>query len=100
MSLLELSNSLLAHLPDAVPFIDDPGSAAPPGETGEKIGTVISWVTWIATAVCAVGIIIAGGMMAVGQRRGEGGEHAGRLAWVVAGAILITGAFQIVNAIV
>lgn len=100
MSLLEISHTLLTQLPAMPLDIPDPGSSAPPGDTGEMIGKVISWVTWIATAVCAVGIIIAGAMMAVGQRRGEGGEHAGRLAWVVAGAILITGAFQIVNAIV
>jgi type IV secretory pathway VirB2 component (pilin) len=47
--------------------------------------------------VCVIGIVVAGAMMAVGQRRGEGGEHASRLGWVIAGCIVIGAASGIVN---
>lgn len=66
----------------------DPGTGeAPPGSKG--LNKVLSWVTWIAFSICVLGIIIAGAMMAVGQRRGEGGEHAARLGWVLAACIVI-----------
>ncbi|MEV5960565.1 TrbC/VirB2 family protein [Kribbella sp. NPDC051952] len=66
----------------------NPGTGSkPPGSGG--LEKVISWVTWIAFAICVLGIIIAGAMMAVGQRRGEGGEHAARLGWVLAACIVI-----------
>jgi hypothetical protein len=78
-------------------FIAPLGPAQPPG--GDKINTVISWLTWIAMAICTMGVIIAGAMMAIGQRRGEGGEHAARLGWVLAGCIVIGAASGLVNAL-
>lgn len=59
----------------------------PPG--GDKINQVLSWLMWIGMTICTMGVIIAGAMMAIGQRRGEGGEHAARLGWVLAGCIVI-----------
>jgi hypothetical protein len=50
--------------------------------------------------VCVLGIIIAGTMMAIGQRRGEGGEHASRLGWVIAGCIVIGAASGLVGALI
>lgn len=74
----------------------DPGTGEePPGAGGLK--KVINWVTWIAFAICVLGIIIAGAMMAVGQRRGEGGEHAARLGWVLAACIVIGSASGLVG---
>ncbi|GAB2638244.1 conjugal transfer protein TrbC [Kribbella swartbergensis] len=91
---------MLAHLiSEAVtvlPLIDDPGAGeAPPGS--EKLNLVIRWVTWIAFSICVLGIIIAGAMMAVGQRRGEGGEHAARLGWVLAACIVIGSASALIG---
>ena len=92
---------MLAHViseaASQLPLIDiDPGTGeAPPG--ADKLKTVISWVTWIAFAVCVLGVIIAGAMMAVGQRRGEGGEHAARLGWVLAACIVIGSASGLVG---
>ena len=63
------------------------------------IKTVVGWVTWIAFTICVLGIIIAGAMMAVGQRRGEGGEHAARLGWVLAACIVIGSASALVGAL-
>ena len=47
--------------------------------------------------ICVLGILIAGAMMAVGQRRGEGGEHAARLGWVLAACIVIGSASALVG---
>jgi type IV secretory pathway VirB2 component (pilin) len=91
---------MLAHvISEAVsqlPLVDDPGTGeAPPGS--EKLNLVIRWVTWIAFTICILGIVIAGAMMAVGQRRGEGGEHAARLGWVLAACIVIGSASALVG---
>jgi type IV secretory pathway VirB2 component (pilin) len=67
-----------------VPLVSTP----PPGVEA-KFQTLIGWVTWIAFSVCVLGIIIAGATMALGQRRGEGGEHAARLGWVLTACIVI-----------
>lgn len=93
---------MLVHLVTEVanlPLIDvNPGTGeAPPGSEGLK--KVIGWVAWIGFAICVLGIIIAGAMMAVGQRRGEGGEHAARLGWVLAACIVIGAATALVDAL-
>ncbi|MGC4936934.1 TrbC/VirB2 family protein [Kribbella sp. DT2] len=71
-----------------------------PGDVQKKVSTVTDWVTGVAIAVCILGVIISGAMMAIGQRRGEGGEHAARLGWVLAGCIVIGTASALVNTIV
>ena len=71
---------------------------APPGVEG-SLNKVLGWVKWIAYSVCTLGILIAGAMMAVGQRRGEGGEHAARLGWVLAACIVIGAATALVDAL-
>lgn len=71
-----------------------------PDGVENKVNTVVDWVTAIAISVCILGVIIAGAMMAIGQRRGEGGEHAARLGWVLAGCIVIGTASAVVNALV
>ena len=79
--------------------IPDPGSGtAPPGSEG--LLAILSWAAWIAFGICVLGVIIAGGAMAIGNRRGEGGEHATRLGWVLAGSIVIGSASALVGALV
>lgn len=73
------------------------GGSKPPG--AENLLKVVDWVRWIAFTVCILGILIAGAMMAVGQRRGEGGEHAARLGWVLAACIVIASATLLVGAL-
>ena len=86
---------MLAHMiPD---LIMGNGGEAPPGS--DKLLKVVDWVRWIAFTVCILGILIAGAMMAVGQRRGEGGEHAARLGWVLAACIVIASATLLVGAL-
>jgi hypothetical protein len=84
---------LAKFIPDLVSMA---GGTRPPGAEG--IDKVTSWVIWIAFAVCVLGVIIAGAMMAIGQRRGEGGEHAARLGWVLAACIVIGSASALVGA--
>jgi type IV secretory pathway VirB2 component (pilin) len=82
---------LISELPTLVPI------EAPPG--ADKLEKVLGWVKWIAYTVCILGVLIAGAMMAVGQRRGEGGEHAARLGWVLAACIVIGSATALVDAL-
>jgi hypothetical protein len=78
--------------------IPDPGrGVAPPGSDG--VLTIIKWTAWVAFGVCVLGVIIAGAMMAISSRRGEGGEHMSRLGWVFGGAIVIGSASGLVGAL-
>jgi len=81
-----------------VPLLTPMNNPVAPEPIRANVEKVINWVTWIGMMVCILGIIIAGAMMAIGQRRGEGGEHASRLGWVIAGCIVIGAASGIVNA--
>jgi type IV secretory pathway VirB2 component (pilin) len=87
---------MLAKLMPLVIKLNEP--VAPDGVQG-NVEKVVNWVTWIGMMVCVLGIIIAGTMMAIGQRRGEGGEHASRLGWVIAGCIVIGAASGLVQAL-
>lgn len=85
-------SALLAGIPD-------PGQGvAPPGSEG--LLEILSWAAWIAFGVCVLGVIICGAAMAVASRRsGDGGEHGSRLAWVLAGCIVIGSASGLVGAL-
>jgi hypothetical protein len=97
--LLHLSataHTALLRLPAEVP---NPGDgSAPPGF--ENFETIMGWGKWIALGVLVMALIFAGVMMAIGQRRGEGGEHAGRLGWVLGGVLIVSAAFSIVGFLV
>lgn len=82
-----------------VPLLAPLVGIEPPSDAAGGIKTVIGWVTWIAFSICVLGVIIAGAMMAIGQRRGEGGEHAARLGWVLAACIVIGSASALVGAL-
>lgn len=85
---------LVQMIPDLI--MGGPG-AEPPG--ADKLLKIVDWVRWIAFTVCILGILIAGAMMAVGQRRGEGGEHAARLGWVMAACVVIASSTLLVEAL-
>ena len=92
-----ISTLLLA--PDVLAGVPNPGGGeAPPGSEGFL--TILGWAAWIVFGLCVLGVIIAGGAMAVSNRRGEGGEHASRLGWVLAGAIVVGSASGLVGALV
>lgn len=67
----------------------------PPGTEG--LSDILGWVKWLALIICVVGLIIAGAMMAIQSRRGEGGEHAGKIGMALAGVIVISAATSVVG---
>lgn len=95
MYLITALPDLLSSLPLDVP---DPGKGeAPPGSDG--LVTILRWVFYIASAMCVLGVLIAGGMMAVSVQRGSGGEHVSRLGWALGGCIVIGAASALVGAL-
>jgi hypothetical protein len=79
---LTSANDLVAALP--MNGIPDPTAARPPGM--ESIDTVLNWGKWVALIICVGALIAAGALMAFNSRRGEGGEHVGRIASALFGA--------------
>ena len=84
-----------AVLAQAMPNVG--GGAAPPGSG--KFELILRWAMWIAFGVGVMGFFAAGAMMAVSARRGEGGEHASRLGWVMAGCVVVASSTGIVGAL-
>lgn len=76
-----------------------PSDAASQPEWANGFTTLLGWVSWFALGVCVIGVIVSGGAMALASRRGEGGEHATRLGWVLAGCIVIGSASAIVQGV-
>ena len=91
---MPLIDTLLALVPAQIP---DPGPVQPPGTGG--FTTVISWVKWIGFALAGAAIVIVAIRMFFSGRRGEGGEHASALGWILGGVILIGGGAGIVSAL-
>ncbi|WP_221739777.1 hypothetical protein [Arachnia propionica] len=92
MTMPELVTELL-NLPMKVP---DPGDGStPPGF--EKFTDVLGWVKWVSLGILVMALIIAGVRMAFGAGRGEGGEHASRIGWVLGGVMIVSGAVSIIS---
>jgi hypothetical protein len=89
--------ALLATSASTVLAVVDPG-VAPPGAAG--IATNVQWVAWVVLALCVVGVLVAGGAMAVQHRRGEGGEYAAGLGLACGGAVLVGSASAFITALV
>ncbi|MFZ2501104.1 MAG: hypothetical protein WAW88_00330 [Nocardioides sp.] len=85
------------HLVGQLPFdVPDPGPGTqPPGFA--QFTTVLGWAKWIALGVCVLALIITGAAMAIGSRRGDGGEHLGRLGYIMGGVIIISAAVALVG---
>lgn len=93
MTMLEFTTQWLTTLPMDVP---NPGDgSAPPGF--EKFTEVMGWVKWISLGILVIAVMVAGVRMAFGAGRGDGGEHASRIGWVLGGVIIVAGAFSIVS---
>jgi hypothetical protein len=94
MTIAALTDLLLdtsAHLTT----LPDPDPVQPPGTEG--LTTLLGWVKWIGLAVCVLGLIAAGTMMAIQSRRGEGGEHSGKIGMALGGVIIISAATSLVG---
>lgn len=85
-----LAGTVLAELPV-------PGEPQAPPGVGDKANTILAWGAWIVFALGIVGIFIVAGKMAVSNRRGEGGEHAASLGWVMGALILVSSAAGLVG---
>jgi hypothetical protein len=89
----------LGVVQDVLASVPDPGGAeAPPGMGG--FTTILKWALWAVFGICVRGLMIAGGMMAIGSRRGEAGEHVGKVGWALAGVIVAGAAAGLVQALV
>ncbi len=85
-------DALIGLLPLDVPT---PAASPPPGS--EKFVEVMSWAKWVALAVCILGLFGAGALMAIQSRRGEGGEHVGKIGMALGGVIVISAAAAFVG---
>lgn len=78
--------------------LPDPDAIQPPGTEG--FTSLMGWAKWVALAVCILGLFAAGALMAVQSRRGEGGEHVGKIGMALAGVIVISAAAALVGFLV
>ena len=92
MNVLATVAETATHLLQAVP---NPEPIQPPGTEG--FTAIMGWVKWLALAVCVIGLIVAGAMMAVQSRRGEGSEHVGKIGMALGGVVVISAAASLVG---
>ncbi|GAB3306096.1 hypothetical protein [Pseudoclavibacter terrae] len=92
LSTIALAGDLAATVSLSIP---DSPPIQPPGTEG--VSTLLGWVKWIALAICVLGLIAAGALMAIQSRRGEGGEHAGKIGMALGGVIIISAATSLVG---
>ncbi len=96
MSRLVTATDAAAELLTLVAFqLPNPDAIQPPGTDG--INTLMGWGKWVALAVCILGLFSAGALMAVQSRRGEGGEHVGKIGMSLGGVIVIAAAAAMVG---
>jgi hypothetical protein len=88
-------NQTLTSIALAIP---DPGTGTqPPGF--EKFTTIMGWGKWMAFGILVMSLVFAGVKMAIGNRQGDGGQHAASIGWVLGGVMVVSGAFAIVGAL-
>ncbi|MFS0700055.1 hypothetical protein AB6N24_08810 [Cellulomonas sp. 179-A 4D5 NHS] len=92
MGILSTVTLATAQVITAIP---DPDAVQPPGTQG--LTDILAWAKWIALAVCIAGLIAAGAMMSINSRRGEGGEHTGRIGMALGGVVVISAAASMVG---
>lgn len=73
----------------------DINPSQPPGT--DRLSDVMGWVKWVALAICVIGIMVGGALMAIQSRRGQGGEHAGTIGMALGGVIIISAAGALVG---
>ena len=72
-----------------------PSPTRPPGTEG--LDTLLNWGMWLVTLAGIVGVLIAAGSMMLAHRRGEGGEQASKLGWVLGGCCVAAASASLVN---
>lgn len=91
-SLTIAATEFAAMLPLQIP---NPDPVQPPGTQGFL--SIMGWAKWVALAIAILGIIAIGAMMTISSRRGEGGEHVGKLGMALVGVIIISAAAALVG---
>lgn len=91
-SVIATATDILAILPSQVP---NPDPVQPPGTEG--LTTIMGWAKWVALAICVLGLMAAGALMAIQSRRGEGGEHVGKIGMALGGVIVISAGAALVG---
>lgn len=92
-SVIATATDILAILPSQV--VPDPVPVQPPGTEG--LTTIMGWAKWVALAICVLGLMAAGALMAIQSRRGEGGEHVGKIGMALGGVIVISAGAALVG---
>lgn len=92
-----LSNMAISVFSSIIASVPNPDGERPPGMGG--IDDVLNWAFWLGLAACVGGLIAGGALMAIQSRRGEGSEHAGRIAMACIGAIVIGAAGMLISAL-
>lgn len=91
MTFLDFANAVITPL-----NVPDPGAGtAPPGF--ENFTVIMGWAKWISLGLLVMALIFAGVRMAISNRRGEGGEHAASIGWVLGGVLVVSAATAIVG---
>lgn len=75
----------------AVVFLADPpnpGKGSPPPGSAQ-LTSILGWVAWVVLALCVCGVLVVAGRMAISHQRGQGGEHATGLAYVLGACVLV-----------
>lgn len=93
-----MNNSFFKYFADE-PAIQTKPMAPPPG-IQDNVMLILSWVSWVVMIASVIGILVCAIRMAVMHRRGETGEHASNLAFVLGACILSTAATAIVQALI
>ena len=75
--------------------IPAPTPRRPPGTDG--LTTLLNWGMWMVTFAGIIGVLVAAGSMMLAHRRGEGGEQASKLGWVLGGCCVAAASGPIVN---
>ena len=75
--------------------VPDPTPIRPPGTEG--LTTLLNWGMWLVTFAGIVGVLISAGSMMLAHRRGEGGEQASKLGWVLGGCCVAAASASMVN---
>jgi hypothetical protein len=94
-TILTAAHDLAVTVPTQLP---DPAPVQPPGTDG--LLSIMGWAKWVALALCIMGLVAAGAMMSWQSRRGEGGEHVGKIGMSLGGVIVISAAGALVGFLV
>ncbi|WP_367645927.1 hypothetical protein [Paenarthrobacter ureafaciens] len=92
LTTVSAAGDFLALVPAQIP---NPDPIQPPGTEG--LNSIMGWGKWVALAICVLGLFAAGALMAVQSRRGEGGEHVGKIGMSLGGVIVISAAAALVG---